>query len=103
MCFVGLQYGSFFLWKDIVHDRSLWDVKAASARMLAATGPPKFVAFQASTCLAPWDPPGRNDVPPRDLLALRETVEARELEASRSILGPFAVSHPDWLVGREPP
>ena len=118
MCTAKLQYGLWNQWDQVLRDprlgwaaprvpqnRNLRDwLQANSSEPLVRIGaaaPPKLAVFQASTCHPPWTAPGAKREP-EDMLALREWVRGTET-LRHTVLGPFAVSHPAWLVGSAPP
>ena len=87
MCQSGRIYQSFSDWETLREKEGLW-AKNSSGTMVLPGAPPKFVAFQAGTCIAPWH---NWQLPPDDLLTLLES-QHTALEKTRGILGPFAVS-----------
>ena len=86
MCTVGMQHSAYRVWEQALTDDVLLWPRNRSV-------PPKFIAFQASVCMPPWTRSGRR---PADAYFLRETVRPAELH--NSVLSPFAITHPRWLV-----
>ena len=88
LCQAGRVYNSYGEWRALKEKEGLWATNSSGATLMLPNTPPKFVAFQAGTCIAPWH---NWQYPPDDLLTLLES-QHTPLEKTRAILGPFAVS-----------
>ena len=76
--------------------RVLWKAMLADANALGGVGgAPKIVLLQYNGCTQPWT----GSSLPKDVLILREFAPDKPSKRARTIVTPFVVSKPPWLVG----
>lgn len=91
-CFAGKQRSEQKLWHAMVNQPQLWPPRTSGDSIAS---PPKFVALQFGLCIPPW----KNSFKPPDVLLLRDRMRlSRGGERNISVVTPFVVSSPEWLV-----
>ena len=103
-CAAGKRFSRRRLWKSIRQDSLLWPKTSGhTAGNLSAVPPPAvLLTSQYRFCGPPWDPQALQGAnrPPRVLL-LQDVLMGAEPPAL-TVISPFVVSKPAWLVGAAP-
>ena len=103
-CAANKRFSRRRLWKSIREDQTLWPSSSKRDGHGASDAALPMILFtsQYRFCGPPWDPHSSmgTDRPPRVLL-LQDVLMGAE-QASHTVISPFLVSKPPWLVGAAP-